>query len=100
MKNLKIPTELQKQGYRGTKVSSILGALTTNSIKCHMSLQHVNNVSIIKNKYHRNNYISKAEMKFIWTLYWNFVLNDFRYNNKKNYDQSKETFDVITFKNK
>ena len=64
MKNLKIPTELQKQGYRGIKVSSILGALTTNSIKCHMLLQH------------------------------------FRYNNKKNYDQSKETFDVVTFKNK
>jgi hypothetical protein len=98
MKNLKTPTELKKAGYTGIKVSSILNAITSNEIKKHMRLVQNNTASIIKNKYQRNNYISKAEMSYIWTLYWNFVLNDFRFDDKKGYKQLTKTFDVVTFK--
>jgi len=34
------------------------------------------------NKYFKLGYISKQEMTLLWNIYWNFVLNDFRFDDK------------------
>jgi hypothetical protein len=83
-------TELQKEGYKGLKVTSMIQALKNESIYKHLRLTQQDELSRVNNRFKRNGYISKSQMSFVWNLYWNFILNDFRFE-----DKSKE-FTVIT----
>jgi len=87
---MKTATLLQKQGYTGIKVTSMLNACLCVEMKKHLRLVQLNNLSSIKNKYSKTNYISKSEMTLLWNIYWNFVLNDYRFD-----DKSKE-YTVVT----
>jgi hypothetical protein len=53
-------------------------------------LVQLNNLSSIKNKHFKTGTISKPEMTLLWNIYWNFVLNDYRFD-----DKSKE-YTVVT----
>ena len=79
MNKLKEPSKLEHQGYSGVKVTSQISALVHSSIKPHLRLVQQDNVYKIKNRYDRNGRLTATEMKYIWRLYWNFVINDFRY---------------------
>ena len=79
---MKTITNLQKQGYNGVKVSSMLNACLSNEIKNHLRLVQIDELSTIKNKYFKLGYISKPEMTLLWNVYWNFVLNDYRFDDK------------------
>ena len=79
MKNV---TELQKQGYQGLKVTSMLKACLSVEIKQHLRLVQIDNLSKINNKYFKLGYISQQEMTLLWNIYWNFVLNDYRFDDK------------------
>jgi len=79
MKNL---TSIQKAGYKGVKVTSMLTAILSKEIKPHLRLVQIDNITRIKNKYDRLKYITKDEMTLLWNIYWNFVLNDFRFEDK------------------
>jgi len=76
------PTKLQKAGYKGVKVTSMLNALKSKEIHKHLRLVQQNELAICKNKYEKNGYLNKQYFQFIWCLYWNFVLNDFRFTDK------------------
>lgn len=76
---LSIPTQLETKGYKGVKVTSQINALIHSSIFPHLRLVQQNEVYKIRNRYKRLGIINKHEMSYIWSLYWNFVLNDFRY---------------------
>lgn len=82
MKNLKTPSELQKTGYNGLKVTSMLKACLSVEMKQHLRLVQIDNLSKINNKHFKLGYISKQEMTLLWNIYWNFVLNDFRFEDK------------------
>ena len=82
MKKLQTITNLQKQGYTGVKVTSMLKACLSSEIKPHLRLVQLDNLSKINNKYFKNKYISESEMSLLWNIYWNFVLNDFRFEDK------------------
>ena len=88
------PATIKKTGYTGVKVSSILKALGLSETKQHMRLCQIDEVSRINNRYDRHNYISDAEMNYIWTLYWNFILNDFRFEPNVEYRKKKVTIEV------
>lgn len=79
MKNV---TELQKQGYQGLKVTSMLKACLSVEMKEHLRLVQIDNLSKINNKYFKLGYISQQEMTLLWNIYWNFVLNDYRFDDK------------------
>lgn len=79
---MKNNTSLQKQGYTGVKVTSMLNACLSNEIKVHLRLVQLDNLSKINNKYFKTKLISKNEMTLLWNIYWNFVLNDFRFDDK------------------
>lgn len=87
---MKTATLLQQQGYTGIKVTSMLNACLCVEMKKHLRLVQLDNLSSIKNKYFKLGYISKTEMTLLWNIYWNFVLNDYRFN-----DKSKE-YTVVT----
>ena len=92
---MKAITKIQKSGYKGVKVTSMLNAILSKEIKPHLRLIQVDNVSKIKNKYDRLKYISKEEMTLLWNIYWNFVLNDFRFEDKtKKYTVIKTVIEV------
>jgi hypothetical protein len=80
---MKDNTKLQQQGYTGVKVTSMLNACLSNEIKVHLRLVQLDNLSKINNKYFKTKSISKPEMTLLWNIYWNFVLNDFRFDSKK-----------------
>jgi len=82
MKHLKTPTKLQKDGYSGLKVKSMLQACLSVEMKEHLRLVQLDNLSRINNKYFKLGYISQQEMTLLWNIYWNFVLNDFRFEDK------------------
>ena len=82
MKNLKTPTQLQKSGYTGLKVTSMLKACLSVEMKQHLRLVQIDNLSKINNKYFKLGYISQPEMTLLWNIYWNFVLNDYRFDDK------------------
>jgi hypothetical protein len=83
---MKTATKIVKSGYHGVKVTSMLNACLSKEISKHLRLVQLDNLSSIKNKYNRTGIISQAEMTLLWNVYWNFVLNDFRFEDKsKNY---------------
>lgn len=79
MKNV---TELQKEGYKGLKVTSMLNACLSIEIKKHLRMCQLDELSKINNKYFKLGYISKPQMTLLWNIYFNFVLNDFRFEDK------------------
>lgn len=79
---MKDTTTLQKQGYTGVKVTSMLNVCLSNEIKVHLRLVQLDNLSKINNKYFKTKTISQPEMTLLWNIYWNFVLNDFRFDDK------------------
>ena len=87
---MKTATILQQQGYSGIKVTSMLNTCLCAEMRKHLRLVQLDNLSSIKNKYFKTNYISKSEMTLLWNIYWNFVLNDYRFD-----DKSKE-YTVVT----
>ena len=82
MKKLQSATELQKQGYSGVKVTSMLKACLCAEMRDHLRLVQLDALNKINNKYFKTGYISKAEMTLLWNVYWNFVLNDYRFEDK------------------
>ena len=95
---MKDANELQQQGYTGVKVTSMLKACLSNEIKTHLRLCQLDELTKINNKYFKTNYISKSEMTLLWNVYWNFVLNDFRFDDKsKKYTIVSET-KVVEYK--
>jgi hypothetical protein len=87
---MKTATLLQEQGYKGVKVTSMIQACLSVEIRQHLRLVQLDNLSSIKNKHFKLGYISKPEMTLLWNIYWNFVLNDYRFN-----DKSKE-YTIVT----
>jgi hypothetical protein len=81
-KKMETPTALEKSGYSGTKVTSMLKACLSADIKPHLRLVQLDALSKVDNKYFKNSVISQPEMTLLWNIYWNFVLNDFRFDNK------------------
>lgn len=82
MKTMKSATQLQQQGYIGVKVTSMLKACLCVEMRGHLRLVQLDALNKINNKYFKTGYISKSEMTLLWNVYWNFVLNDFRFEDK------------------
>lgn len=76
------PTKLQTQGYSGVKVTSMMKALKTKSMFKHLRFVQQNELCEVENFYNKHNFVDKKRFQFIWYLYWNFVLNDFRFDDK------------------
>ena len=75
-------TTLQKAGYKGVKVTSMIKAIESQEIFKHLRLVQQNEFSKIKNKYNKVGYLTQPYFSYLWSLYWNFVLNDFRFDDK------------------
>lgn len=75
-------TELEKQGYKGIKVTSMMNALLSKEIYGHLRLSQQDSLQYINNRFKKNKQVTKDQFTFMWNLYWNFVLNDFRFNDK------------------
>ena len=94
MKKQTSPSQLQKAGYTGLKVTSMLKACLSVEMKQHLRLVQLDNLSKINNKHFKLGYISQQEMTLLWNIYWNFVLNDFRFEDKT----KKLTKDIVSNK--
>ena len=75
-------TTLQKVGYKGVKVTSMIKAIESQEIFKHLRLVQQNEFSKLKNKYNKVGYLTQPYFSYLWSLYWNFVLNDFRFEDK------------------
>jgi hypothetical protein len=75
-------TTLQKAGYSGIKITSMIKAIESQEIFKHLRLVQQNEFSKLKNIYNKNGYLAQPYMTYLWQLYWNFVLNDFRFDDK------------------
>ena len=75
-------TTLQKAGYKGVKVTSMIKAIESQEIFKHLRLVQQNEFSKLKNKYNKVGYLTQPYFTYLWNLYWNFVLNDFRFDDK------------------
>ena len=75
-------TTLQKVGYKGVKVTSMIKAIESQEIFKHLRLVQQNEFSKLKNKYNKVGYLTQPYFSYLFHLYWNFVLNDFRFEDK------------------
>ena len=75
-------TTLQKAGYKGVKVTSMIKAIESQEIFKHLRLVQQNEFSKLKNKYNKVGYLTQPYFSYLFHLYWNFVLNDFRFEDK------------------
>ena len=75
-------TTLQKAGYKGVKVTSMIKAIESQEIFKYLRLVQQNEFSKLKNKYNKVGYLTQPYFSYLWSLYWNFVLNDFRFEDK------------------
>jgi hypothetical protein len=82
MRTMNSATKLQQQGYTGVKVTSMLKAVLCVEMREHLRLVQLDALNKINNKYFKTGYISKSEMTLLWNVYWNFVLNDYRFEDK------------------
>ena len=84
MKNqLKSISQLEKAGYKGTKVMSMIKAIESQEIFKHLRLVQQDEFARVKNRYNKLGYLTQPYFSYLWNLYWNFVLNDFRYESSK-----------------
>ena len=83
MKNLKKSTALQQAGYKGVKVTSMLKAIEQQEIFKHLRLVQQDEFCRLRNRYNKNGYLTQPYFTYLWNLYWNFVLNDFRFDTNK-----------------
>jgi hypothetical protein len=79
---MKKSTILQRQGYSGVKITSMIKAIEQQEIFKHLRLVQQNEFCRLKNRYNKNGYLSQPYMTYLFNLYWNFVLNDFRFDDK------------------
>lgn len=79
---MRTSTVLEEAGYKGVKVSSMLNALLNKEIYKHLRLVQQDELRRVENRYKKDGYLTKPYFQYLWTLYWNFVLNDFRFNAK------------------
>ena len=75
-------TTLQKAGYKGVKETSMIKAIESQEIFKHLRLAQQNEFSKLKNKYNKTGYLTQPYFTYLWQLYWNFILNDFRFDDK------------------
>lgn len=75
-------TTLQKAGYKGIKVTSMIKAIESQEIFKHLRLVQQNEFSKLKNKYNKVGYLTQPYFTYLWNIYWNFCLNDFRFEDK------------------
>ena len=75
-------TTLQKAGYKGVKITSMIKAIESQEIFKHLRLVQQNEFSKLKNKYNKTGYLTQPYFSYLFHLYWNFVLNDFRFEYK------------------
>ena len=75
-------TTLQKAGYKGVKVTSMIKAIESQEIFKHLRLVQQNEFSKLKNTYNKVGYLTQPYFSYLFHLYWNFVLNDFRFEDK------------------
>ena len=80
-------TTLQKAGYKGVKVTSMIKAIESQEIFKHLRLVQQNEFSKLKNKYNKTGYLTQPYFSYLWSLYWNFVLNDFRFESSKSWSE-------------
>lgn len=76
-------TTLQKAGYQGVKVTSMIKAIESQEVFKHLRLVQQDEFSRLKNRYNKNGSLTKPYFTYLWHLYWNFILNDFRFNDNK-----------------
>ena len=84
---MKKSTTLQQQGYSGVKITSMIKAIEQQEIFKHLRLVQQNEFSRLKNKYNKVGYLTKPYFSYLWNLYWNFVLNDFRFESSKQWTE-------------
>jgi hypothetical protein len=77
------PQVISKPKFTGVKVTSMLKALKSREINKHLNLKRKNVLSLIDNIYKVHQFLEYSEMYILWKLYWNFVINDYRDENKK-----------------
>lgn len=82
MKNI---SPLQKEGYKGVKVTSMIKAIESQEIFKHLRLVQQDEFCRLRNRYNKNGYLTLPYFQYLWILYWNFVLNNFRFD-----DHSKQ----------
>ena len=87
MKKQTTPTKLEKAGYKGVKVMSMIKAIESQEIFKHLRLVQQDEFARVKNKYNKNSSLTKPYFSYLWNLYWNFVLNDFRYESSKSWSE-------------
>lgn len=75
-------TKLQIAGYKGVQVTSMINAIQSQEVFKHLRLVQQNEFSALKNKYNKVGYLTKPYFSYLWMLYWNFVLNSFRFEDK------------------
>lgn len=75
-------TTLHKAGYKGVKITCMIKAIESQEIFKHLRLVQQNEFSKIKNKYNKVGYLTQPYFTYLWQLFWNFVLNDFRFDDK------------------
>jgi hypothetical protein len=80
-------SQLEKAGYKGTKVTSMIKAIESQEIFKHLRLVQQDEFSRCKNRYNKHGQLTKPYFSYLWNLYWNFVLNDFRYESSKSWTE-------------
>ena len=84
---MKKSTTLQQQGYSGVKITSMIKAIEQQEIYKHLRLIQQDEFCRLKNRYNKNGYLTKPYMTYLFNLYWNFVLNDFRFESSKQWTE-------------
>lgn len=82
MNQLKTATPVVKAGYSGIKVLSMIKAIEHSTVYPHLRLVQQDEFCGIKNRYNKLGYLTKKYFTYLFQLYYNFVLNDFRYEDK------------------
>lgn len=96
MKQQKSISKLEKAGYKGTKVMSMIKAIESQEIFKHLRLVQQDEFARVKNRYNKLGYLTQPYFSYLWNLYWNFVLNDFRYDSSKSWTEVSKVKNVET----
>ena len=89
-------SQLEKAGYKGTKVMSMIKAIESQEIFKHLRLVQQDEFARVKNRYNKNGSLTQPYFSYLWNLYWNFVLNDFRYESNKSWSEVSKIKEITS----
>lgn len=80
---MKTYTQLQRQGYKHITIREQINSIKNGIAFINLRPIQQRGINMIEKNYNRKKYLNSDESEYLFNIYYNFVVNNFTYEDKK-----------------